>query len=154
MRHRLTVLTGPPGTGNSVTVAHVMANMALERRSVLFASRNHQAIEAVEPRLNALVEPETLVLRPTRPWGQEARTADWQRALIQLLTKPARPEASELLIATRSILTEQLRARSGLEGDLGRLLDLTDELAHLTARRGERLTERAGAQRQRGGSCA
>ena len=131
MRHRLTVLTGPPGTGKSVTVAHVMANMALERRSVLFASRNHQAIEAVEPLLNALVEPETLVLRPTRPWGQEARTAGWQKALIQLLTRPARPEASESLIAARSILTEQLQVRSGLEGDLGRLLDLTDELARL-----------------------
>src|SRR5690606_5065927 len=77
LHHDLTVMTGPPGTGKSLTVRHVMAGMALEGRSVLFASRNHQAIEAVEPELNALVEPECLVLRPSRPWRQEARTADW-----------------------------------------------------------------------------
>lgn len=48
----LTVVTGPPGTGKSLVVAHVLSNVALRGRAALFASRNHQALEAVEPRLN------------------------------------------------------------------------------------------------------
>jgi very-short-patch-repair endonuclease len=129
MQHRLTVLTGPPGTGKSVTVAHVMVNMALQRRSVLFASRNHQAIEAVEPRLNAIVEPETLVMRPTRPWGQDARTADWQVALMQLLTKPANPGTAEALAAAQMHLAKTLQTRAEIEAAMRRLLDLTDVVA-------------------------
>ena len=127
-RNQLTVLTGPPGTGKSVVVAHVMANMALARRSVLFASRNHQAIEAVEPKLNALVEPETLVLRPSRAWGQEAQTANWQQAIAQLLSRPAQAGAHEAMATARTRLDAALAARQQIEEQVGKRLDLADQL--------------------------
>jgi len=127
-RNRLTVLTGPPGTGKSVVVAHVMANMALARRSVLFASRNHQAIEAVEPKLNAMVEPETLVLRPARPWGQEAQTANWQQAITQLLGQPAPTDAQRPQQEARARLDQAIHRRQEAEVQVARRLDLADRL--------------------------
>lgn len=126
--NRLTVLTGPPGTGKSVVVAHVMANMALARRSVLFASRNHQAIEAVEPKLNAMVEPETLVLRPARPWGQEAQTANWQQAITQLLGQPAPTDAGRLQEEASRRLAQAVQRRQVAEEQVARRLDLADRL--------------------------
>ncbi len=131
LRHRLTVLTGPPGTGKSVTVANVMANMALRRRSVLFASRNHQAIEAVEPKLNAIVEPETLVMRPSRPYGQASQIADWKKALIELLTKPRDAGSAAALQTARTFLDQVVRRRADTEASMRELLDLTDEFARL-----------------------
>lgn len=46
----LTVITGPPGTGKSQVVSAAVANAHLFSQSVLFASRNHKAIDAVYER--------------------------------------------------------------------------------------------------------
>jgi len=46
----LSVITGPPGTGKSQVVSAVITNAYLYDRSVLFASRNHKAIDAVYER--------------------------------------------------------------------------------------------------------
>jgi very-short-patch-repair endonuclease len=46
----LTVITGPPGTGKSQVVSALIANAHLYGRPVLFASRNHKAIDAVYDR--------------------------------------------------------------------------------------------------------
>jgi len=50
----LTVVTGPPGTGKSQVVATLLANMAWQGRSVLFASKNNHAVDVVESRVNGL----------------------------------------------------------------------------------------------------
>jgi very-short-patch-repair endonuclease len=47
----LTVVTGPPGTGKSQVVSATAANARLQNQNVLFASRNHKAIDAVYNRL-------------------------------------------------------------------------------------------------------
>ncbi len=92
----LTVVTGPPGTGKSVVVGHVLANMALREHSALFSSRNHQAIAAVEPRLNALVEPDMLVMRPTRRFEESTSDAQsWVQLVSDLLVRPQKPGAGE-----------------------------------------------------------
>jgi hypothetical protein len=51
LSNSLTVITGPPGTGKSRVVAQTMANAALNGTTVLFSSKNHQAVEAVIPKL-------------------------------------------------------------------------------------------------------
>jgi very-short-patch-repair endonuclease len=50
----LTVVTGPPGTGKSQVVVALLANMAWQGRSVLFASKNNHAVDVVESRANEL----------------------------------------------------------------------------------------------------
>ncbi|MBB5349539.1 AAA family ATPase [Desulfoprunum benzoelyticum] len=52
----LSVVTGPPGTGKSQVVSAVISNAYLQGRSVLFASRNHKAIDAVCDRCRDLQE--------------------------------------------------------------------------------------------------
>jgi len=47
----ISVVTGPPGTGKSQVVMGSVANARFQDQSVLFASRNHKAIDAVVDRL-------------------------------------------------------------------------------------------------------
>lgn len=48
---RVTVVTGPPGTGKSQLVLNVIAQALLHNQSVLFASRNNKAVDVVMDRL-------------------------------------------------------------------------------------------------------
>jgi very-short-patch-repair endonuclease len=54
LKNKLTVVTGPPGTGKSQVVLSVIANALIGNESVLFASKNHKAVEVVIERLDAL----------------------------------------------------------------------------------------------------
>jgi very-short-patch-repair endonuclease len=58
----LTVVTGPPGTGKSQVVTSLLANVAWQGGSVLFASKNNHAVDVVESRVNDL-GPYPLLLR-------------------------------------------------------------------------------------------
>lgn len=51
----LTVISGPPGTGKSQVVVALMVSAAAAGRSVLFVSHRHQALDAVQNRLEELV---------------------------------------------------------------------------------------------------
>jgi AAA domain len=64
LRDPLTVITGPPGTGKSQLVSAIIASAIMARKSVLFASRNHAAIDAVEDRTREISPP-----RPRVPAG-------------------------------------------------------------------------------------
>jgi very-short-patch-repair endonuclease len=129
---RLGVLTGPPGTGKSTTVAHVMMHLARQGRPVLMASRNHQAIEAVEPRLNEIVHPDLAVLRPARR-RHDAATQEWQAAMAEMLARPTAAHAASDRDAAAARLDDALRRRAAAETQLGRLLDLGDALAKAEA---------------------
>lgn len=62
MTNRLTVITGPPGTGKSQVVAAILANAAWRQKRVLFASKNNKAVDVVTTRINAL-GPRPVLLR-------------------------------------------------------------------------------------------
>ncbi len=47
LRERLTVVTGPPGTGKSQLVLNLLASALAAGQSVLFASKNNQAVDVV-----------------------------------------------------------------------------------------------------------
>lgn len=54
MTDRLTIVTGPPGTGKSQVVTNIVINSAWEGKNVLFTSKNNKAVDVVETRVNAL----------------------------------------------------------------------------------------------------
>ncbi len=54
LNNKLTIVTGPPGTGKSQVVTNLLINAAWNGKSVLFTSKNNKAVDVVETRINAL----------------------------------------------------------------------------------------------------
>ncbi|MEA5143533.1 MAG: AAA domain-containing protein [Oscillibacter sp.] len=52
--NKLTIVTGPPGTGKSQVVSNLLVNAAWNGKSVLFTSKNNKAVDVVETRVNSL----------------------------------------------------------------------------------------------------
>jgi very-short-patch-repair endonuclease len=50
--NKLTIITGPPGTGKSQVVTNLLINAAWQNKRVLFASKNNKAVDVVETRIN------------------------------------------------------------------------------------------------------
>ena len=51
LKKNVTVITGPPGTGKSQVVAAAIGGIRLKKQTLLFASRNHKALDAVVSRI-------------------------------------------------------------------------------------------------------
>jgi len=73
----LTVITGPPGTGKSQVVTAILVNAAWHGLRVLFASKNHKAVDVVMDRVNGL---------SPRPFLLRLGTRTLQQQLAQHLT--------------------------------------------------------------------
>jgi AAA domain len=80
----LTVITGPPGTGKSQVVTAILSSAVAQGRTVLFASRNHAALDAVGPRLEELSPERPLMIRLNRRWGDGSpvRISDLIKTLV------------------------------------------------------------------------
>jgi very-short-patch-repair endonuclease len=92
----LTVVTGPPGTGKSQVVISLLANMAWQGGSVLFASRNNHAVDVVETRANEL-GPFPWLLRVGKE-EHHARLAQVLTASLADTTSPDDPAAYAWLV--------------------------------------------------------
>lgn len=64
---QLTVVTGPPGTGKSQAIVSMAASVLAAGGSVLVASKNHQALDAVEERINRLAPNAPFAVRTLNP---------------------------------------------------------------------------------------
>ena len=84
----VSVVTGPPGTGKSEVVAGMLLNQLLRGRPTLFASKNHQALEAVLPRLNNAIEGGDLIIQTSS--RDLAQRQNYLTKLQTLLTRPPR----------------------------------------------------------------
>lgn len=51
---KLSVITGPPGTGKSQVVTDLLINLAWKGKSALFSSKNNKAVDVVDTRINNL----------------------------------------------------------------------------------------------------
>ncbi len=54
LENKLTVITGPPGTGKSQVVTNLLINSFWNSKRVLFSSKNNQAVDVVEARVNSM----------------------------------------------------------------------------------------------------
>ncbi len=123
----LTVITGPPGTGKSAVVAALMVNQAIDEQPTLFASRNHQALDAVEPRLTELAQHRDLVVRPRRAGSMY--TFRWKDFLSKLLERPS--------VASRARHVEERQQLSRTLEQLGKTLQDVQAWHDRTARLAE-----------------
>ncbi|MFF4320702.1 AAA domain-containing protein [Streptomyces sp. NPDC001568] len=129
MTRRLTVATGPPGTGKSEVVTAVVTTAVAAGQSVLVASTNNEAVNVVAERCDA-ISPGLLM----RTGNKDAREREAQK-LAELLAEPfATPARAAATVAgelrNRHLRTAALRAEAaGRIGEETRLLELVRERA-------------------------
>lgn len=90
LSNRLSVITGPPGTGKSEVVVAIIANAILEGKSVLFASRNNGAITVVQERVSSVFGEGRGLLRLGADYDSETR-----QKVQRLLNQPTHRELTE-----------------------------------------------------------
>lgn len=101
----LTVIQGPPGTGKSQVILNVLTSAILNGRSVLFAAKNHQALDEIERRIHEFVGDSPILVR--------GRYADGERntSFLDVLNELAR-DAAEVGAATSRLDIEITELRS------------------------------------------
>lgn len=60
---KLSVITGPPGTGKTQVVLNILANALVFNKKVLLASKNNQAVDNVKEKLSAIIKEPDFFLR-------------------------------------------------------------------------------------------
>lgn len=139
----LTVVTGPPGTGKSQVVVALLANMAYQGRSVLFASKNNHAVDVVEERANELGT-HPLLLR----LGKEEHHARLAEQISIGLSESVKP-ADVAGYAWHLRLHEEVRQRcSGVYRQIASVVNLRNEVDELE-RAAEPAREMLGPERFR-----
>jgi hypothetical protein len=125
----VSVVTGPPGTGKSEVVAAMLLNKLLRGQPALFGSKNHQALDAVLPRLNT-EEGDLVVQTSSRELAQRQ---NYLAKLQSLLARPPRPDAERGDEFRRQFAELFRRQRASLD-DVSALEQAREEYEALTAR--------------------
>jgi hypothetical protein len=134
MAARLTVATGPPGTGKSQLITNVIATAWPAQQSVLLASTNNKAVDVVVERANR-VAPGLVIRTGNQQYREQA--GDMIAALLaNRHAEPNHATAGSTLRARRAAV-EELRER------LADVAEAEAELALLATRR-KRLTGELG----------
>lgn len=108
----LTVVTGPPGTGKSQAIVSMAASVLASGGSVLVASKNHQALDAVEDRLGSLAPDSAVMVRTLDPnHDVDVGFADVLKALIDN-ENTAFPSNVDELARAKLVEVAQRRAHS------------------------------------------
>ena len=123
----LSVVTGPPGTGKSQVVAAGMLNARLRDQSVIFASRNHKALDAIVPRLT-LEGRQTLVIRANSKEDSFYRFG-FREAIGQILTDEPVEDANAKWEAYWGQCVTLLDRRGALGVQANEVQRLRDELS-------------------------
>lgn len=132
----LTVVTGPPGTGKSQAIVSMAASVLADGGSVLVASKNHQALDAVENRLGGIAPKSPFLVRTLDPNRDIDQSFD--EVLGQLISEPTKGAADPDLVL-RSKLSSLAQIRT-------RILDQIDEQSRIHSAIAE-LLERIAAEK-------
>ncbi len=81
----VTLISGPPGTGKTQVVANLIINAAINNQTVLFTSKNNNAVDVVVKRVNSLNKELPLILRLEKNVIQciSEYTQQWEKAIAK-----------------------------------------------------------------------
>lgn len=126
----LTVVTGPPGTGKSQAIVSMAASVLLQGGTVLVASKNHQALDAVEDRLGSLAPDLPFLVRTLDPSRELDKSVE--QVLTDMLNEtglrvrqqdPLLLGQAASLSADRRRTVETIRRRAELECEIAALVE-------------------------------
>lgn len=90
-KNKLSVITGPPGTGKSQVVINIIANAVARDENVLFGSKNHQAVDVVLQRIYEIQE-QPIILK----FGQNAKESLFAGQLLTAVDRALSLDESSL----------------------------------------------------------
>ena len=126
----ITVVTGPPGTGKSQVVVSAVANTRLLDQKVLFASRNHKAIDSVVLRPEMMTTDEVpIIVRANNKAGD--LSFDFSNAITELLSAPHDISASDRAAKLREKTREHLNNRGNLAAKANQAVELRENIAEI-----------------------
>ncbi|MCJ7872108.1 AAA domain-containing protein [Phaeobacter sp. J2-8] len=128
----LTVVTGPPGTGKSQAIVSMAASVLAAGGSVLVASKNHQALDAVEERLGALASGVPFSVRTLNP-NDETDTG-FSDALKQLIGNENTSNSGAVDVLAVSELVNVASQRRQAVDAVDRIAELECEIADVLER--------------------
>ena len=69
----ISVITGPPGTGKSQVVLNIIANAVWNDKTVLFASKNNQAVNVVNDKLKGVLSKDPVIRMGSSSYRKKAK---------------------------------------------------------------------------------
>jgi KaiC/GvpD/RAD55 family RecA-like ATPase len=73
LQKKLSVITGPPGTGKSQVVLNIIANAVINNKTVLFASKNNKAVDVVFDKFDSILTINPMIRMGAREYRRIAR---------------------------------------------------------------------------------
>jgi very-short-patch-repair endonuclease len=126
----LTVVTGPPGTGKSQAIVSMAASILLNGGTVLVASKNHQALDAVEDRLGRLAPDLPFLVRTLDPEREVDKSVEQvlndminETGLRARQLDPELVGQAAMLSADRRKSMATIKQRAELEFEIATLLE-------------------------------
>jgi energy-coupling factor transporter ATP-binding protein EcfA2 len=128
----LTVVTGPPGTGKSQAIVSMAGSILAAGGSVLVASKNHQALDAVEDRLGSLAPDVPFSVRTLNPSDEtDTGFSDALKKLLENESGSRRASVDEFAVAQ---LVEAAWRRKDAVDNLDRIAELQCEISEVLER--------------------
>lgn len=120
LKNKLTIITGPPGTGKSQVVTNLLINAAWQNKRVLFASKNNKAVDVVDVRINNIGDKPILLRMGS---GNE-----YQRQLIRYISNLLAESVDE---NDKAVYEEKKKEYENMQNDLLALDSKMQELISL-----------------------
>ncbi|MFQ5663398.1 MAG: AAA domain-containing protein, partial [Terriglobia bacterium] len=140
MTQPLTVITGPPGTGKSQVVLNLLSSAFAAGQSVLFTSRNNQAVDVVCERLANLVE-FPINIRTGSGRGRRDYQTELAELLARILAQPASRQDQDATDTARHRFDEIQEAWQRLNQSLEHLVELRNLISEADRRRTKRASK-------------
>jgi very-short-patch-repair endonuclease len=113
---KLTVITGPPGTGKSQVVMNILATCLLKNKSVLLASKNNKAVDVVYEKLKKALDTDDWLLRlGTREKVDECRDRIISKLCTEKKSRFIPSEINQGLMDVEKSLEDIRETKSELE---------------------------------------
>lgn len=126
---RLTVVTGPPGTGKSQLITNLIINAIWQGQSVLFASKNNNAVDVVDTRVNAAAPKDVLIRTGSNAY--QHRVAEY---LLDAVQSTATEIDREEYVYQKQQYDRVVQKVSALEAKQARLIEVRNRADALDAR--------------------